>query len=125
MAENTETKNGTNGNSAAVLENEPPEVKQAKSMALRYRLPYIDLLPPGEKPQIDHVLLAEIPVDLMLRNHFVPLKREGQKLHVAMADEWWSEGRGARVPSRAFDGPDRTFARAVDSREWATLSSIS
>jgi type IV pilus assembly protein PilB len=90
MAENTET-NGTakaaNGNSAAaILENEPPEVKQAKSMALRYRLPYIDLLPPGEKPQIDHVLLAEIPVDLMLRNHFVPLKREGQKLHVAMAD---------------------------------------
>jgi type IV pilus assembly protein PilB len=89
MAENTET-NGTvkaaNGSSAAVLENEPPEVKQAKSMALRYRLPYIDLLPPGEKPQIDHVLLAEIPVDLMLRNHFVPLKREGQKLHVAMAD---------------------------------------
>jgi type IV pilus assembly protein PilB len=82
MAENTEI----NGNGNAAVENEPPEVKQAKSLALRYRLPYIDLLPPGGKPQVDSVLLGEIPVDLMLRNHFVPLKREGQKLHVAMAD---------------------------------------
>src|ERR1044072_2725240 len=85
MAENTET-NGTNGSSAAVLENEPPEVKQAKSLALRYRLPYIDLIPPGGKPQVDTELLGEIPVDLMIRNQFVPLKKEGHKLHVAMAD---------------------------------------
>ncbi len=85
MAENTET-NGTNGSSAAVLENEPPEVKQAKSLALRYRLPYIDLIPPGGKPQVDSELLGEIPVDLMIRNQFVPLKKEGNKLHVAMAD---------------------------------------
>ncbi|HEV7643962.1 MAG TPA: GspE/PulE family protein [Pyrinomonadaceae bacterium] len=85
MAENTET-NGTNGNSAAVLENEPPEVKQAKSLALRYRLPYIDLIPPGGKPQVDSELLGEIPVDLMIRNQFVPLKKDGNKLHVAMAD---------------------------------------
>jgi type IV pilus assembly protein PilB len=85
MAENTET-NGTNGSSAAVLENEPPEVKQAKSLALRYRLPYIDLIPPGGKPQVDSELLGEIPVELMIRNQFVPLKKEGNKLHVAMAD---------------------------------------
>jgi type IV pilus assembly protein PilB len=90
MAENTETKNipvtETNGSSNTIVENEPPEVKQAKSLALRYRLPYIDLIPPGQKPQIDYELLGKIPVDLMLRNHFVPLKQEGQKLHVAMAD---------------------------------------
>jgi len=92
MAENTET-NGkntavteTNGSADTILENEPPEVKQAKSLALRYRLPYIDLIPPGQKPQIDYDLLSKIPVDLMLRNHFVPLKQEGQRLHVAMAD---------------------------------------
>jgi type IV pilus assembly protein PilB len=96
MAENTEINgndpkaNGANGNSAAAStvspENEPPEVKQAKSLALRYRLPYIDLIPAGGKPQVDPVLLGQIPVDLMLRNQFVPLKREGQRLHVAMAD---------------------------------------
>lgn len=92
MAENTEingqqpASSGTNGSPAPVVENEPPEVKQAKSLALRYRLPYIDLIPPGQKPQIDYDLLGQIPVELMLRNHFVPLKQEGQKLHVAMAD---------------------------------------
>ena len=93
MAENTEingqqpASSGANGiPAAAVVENEPPEVKQAKSLALRYRLPYIDLIPPGQKPQIDYDLLSQIPVELMLRNHFVPLKQEGQKLHVAMAD---------------------------------------
>lgn len=67
-------------------ENEPPEVKAAKQLAMRYRLPYIDLLPPvGESP-IDYDVLAHIPVDLMLRHQFVPLKREGNKLHIAMAD---------------------------------------
>ncbi len=93
MAENTEingTTNGGKGNAAvtsvAGAENEPPEVKQAKSLALRYRLPYIDLIPPGGKPQVDSELLGEIPVDLMIRNQFVPLKKEGNKLHVAMAD---------------------------------------
>ncbi|HMS08096.1 MAG TPA: GspE/PulE family protein [Pyrinomonadaceae bacterium] len=68
------------------LENEPPEVVQAKQMAKRYRLPYIDLLPPDAPSPIDYDELAKIPVDMMLRNHFVPLKREGRELHAAMAD---------------------------------------
>src|SRR5687768_5569265 len=68
------------------LENEPPEVKEAKQLARRYRLPYIDLLPPDQESPIDYQVLANIPVDLMLRNHFVPLKREGRNLHAAMAD---------------------------------------
>ncbi|MBA2605982.1 MAG: GspE/PulE family protein [Acidobacteriota bacterium] len=55
-------------------------------MALRYRLPYIDLLPPGEESPISYEELAAIPVDLMLRNQFVPLKRDGRNLHVGMAD---------------------------------------
>ncbi len=87
--------NQTNGNTATILpkialtngsENDPPEVIDAKQMALRYRLPYIDLLPPGEESPISYEELAAIPVDLMLRNQFVPLKRDGRNLHVGMAD---------------------------------------
>ena len=68
------------------LENEPPEVIEAKQLARRYRLPYIDLLPADQPSPIDYEELAKIPVEMMLRNHFVPLKREGMDLHAAMAD---------------------------------------
>ncbi|MDQ3634424.1 MAG: GspE/PulE family protein [Acidobacteriota bacterium] len=88
--------NQTNGNNTITpspnievsefLENEPPEVTEAKTLAKRYRLPYIDLLPPDQESPIDYEELAVIPVDLMLRNLFVPLKREGNNLHVAMSD---------------------------------------
>lgn len=89
----TQTKSNGNGvvtaptiSTAEFFENEPPEVKEAKALAQRYRLPYIDLLPPDKESPIDYEELAKIPVDLMLRNHFVPLKREGRNLHVGMAD---------------------------------------
>ncbi len=88
--------NQTNGNTATVeppkmampdfLDNEPPEVTQAKNLAKRYRLPYIDLLPPDADSPISYEELAGIPVELMLRNQFVPLRREGRNLHVGMAD---------------------------------------
>src|ERR1041385_3622486 len=65
---------------------EPPEVRQAKDLALRYRLPFVNLLPQDGESPIDYSLLNEIPVDLMLRNQFVPLRRENGKLHIAMAD---------------------------------------
>jgi type IV pilus assembly protein PilB len=68
------------------LENEPPEVIEAKQLARRYRMPYIDLLPPDQESPIDYEELAKIPVEMMLRNQFVPLKREGRNLHAAMAD---------------------------------------
>jgi type IV pilus assembly protein PilB len=90
MAENT------NGNTTYVshprielsdfLENEPPEVIEAKQLANRYRMPFIDLLPPDQKSPIDYEELAKIPVDLMLHNQFVPLRRDGRDLHAAMAD---------------------------------------
>src|SRR5215213_3051400 len=64
----------------------PPEVRAALSLARRYRLPYVDLLPPAGDSPIDYALLGEIPVDLMLRHLFVPLRREGRRLHIAMAD---------------------------------------
>jgi type IV pilus assembly protein PilB len=69
-----------------ILENEPPEVVEARQLARRYRLPYIDLLPAEGESPIDYEELAKIPVEMMLRNHFVPLKREGNNLHAAMAD---------------------------------------
>jgi len=68
------------------LENEPPEVVEAKRLARRYRLPYIDLLPPDQESPIDYEELARIPIDLMLRNQFVPLRKDGSNLHAAMAD---------------------------------------
>lgn len=89
----TQAKNNGSGftsaptiSTAEFFDNEPPEVKEAKALAQRYRLPYIDLLPPDKESPIDYEELAKIPVDLMLRNHFVPLKREGRNLHVGMAD---------------------------------------
>src|SRR2546425_11001457 len=66
--------------------NEPPEMSQAKELARRYRLPFVDLLPQDGDSPIDYSLLSEIPVDLMVRNQFVPLRRENGKLHIAMAD---------------------------------------
>jgi type IV pilus assembly protein PilB len=68
------------------LDKEPPEVTEAKALARRYRMPFIDLLPPEGDSPIDPDQLAAIPVDLMLRNQFVPLKRDGNNLHAAMAD---------------------------------------
>ena len=65
---------------------EPPEVTAAKNLAQRHRLPYVDLLPLNGDSPIDYSLLGELPIDLMLRHQFVPLRREGKRLHIAMAD---------------------------------------
>src|SRR5437667_11778467 len=66
--------------------NEPPEMRQAKALARRYRLPFVNLLPQDGDSPIDYSLLSEIPVDLMVRNQFVPLRRVNGKLHIAIAD---------------------------------------
>src|SRR5205809_5160602 len=65
---------------------EPPEMRQARELAERYRLPFVNLLPADGESPIDYSLLSELPVDLMVRHQFVPLKRENGKLHIAMAD---------------------------------------
>src|SRR5436190_12330791 len=67
-------------------DNEPPEVRAAKELARRYRLPYIDLLPHDRESPIDYQLFTEVPVDLMVRHQFVPLRRDAKGLHIAMAD---------------------------------------
>src|ERR1041385_3567968 len=73
--------NGHNGD-----EHLPPEMKAAKELARRYRLPFVDLLPPDRESPIDYELFASVPVDLMVRHQFVPLKRDQKGLHIAMAD---------------------------------------
>jgi type IV pilus assembly protein PilB len=65
---------------------EPPEVRAAKELAYRYRLPFVDLLPRDKESPIAYDLFTEIPVELMLRHQFVPLKRDTKGLHIAMAD---------------------------------------
>ncbi|MCP9496045.1 MAG: GspE/PulE family protein [Pyrinomonadaceae bacterium MAG19_C2-C3] len=74
---------------AADFTPEPPEVREARARARRYRIEYIDLLPiEGESP-IDYEMLTRLPVDLMLRQQFVPLKsttNDGKRLSIAMAD---------------------------------------
>ena len=55
--------------------NEPPEMRQAKELARRYRLPFVNLLPQDGESPIDYSLLSEVPVDLMVRHQFVPLRR--------------------------------------------------
>ena len=54
----------------------------AREKARRYRLKFIDLK--TEEPAYD--LIHELPVELMVRHSFVPMKREGDILFVAMAD---------------------------------------
>jgi type IV pilus assembly protein PilB len=66
--------------------NDPPEMRQAKELARRYRLPFVNLLPQDGESPIDYSLLGEVPVDLMVRHQFVPLRRENGRLYVAMAD---------------------------------------
>jgi type IV pilus assembly protein PilB len=67
-------------------EHEPPEVRAAKELARRYRLPFVDLLPRDQESPIDYDQFNQIPVDLMVRYQFLPLRRDGKGLHIAMAD---------------------------------------
>ncbi|HEV7684072.1 MAG TPA: GspE/PulE family protein [Pyrinomonadaceae bacterium] len=67
-------------------DHEPPEVRTAKDLARRYRLTFVELLPKDEESPIDYTLFNEIPVDLMVRHQFLPLRRDEKGLHLALAD---------------------------------------
>ncbi len=71
-----------NGNGSELATNAAGEETRARDLATRYRCPFINLV---EQP-IDHELLRSIPVDLMFRYHFVPLRSHNQTLEVAIAD---------------------------------------
>ena len=61
-------------------------MRAAKELARRYRLTFVELLPADQESPIDYELFNEIPVDLMVRHQFLPLKRDEKGLHIAMAD---------------------------------------
>jgi type IV pilus assembly protein PilB len=58
------------------------EVAQARHLAERYRLPFLDLA----HFNIDHDLFRSIPAELMLRYGFVPYRREGNVLVIVVSD---------------------------------------
>ena len=58
------------------------EMSQARRLADRYRLDFIDL----SQASIDHELFRAIPADLMLRYGFVPYRRDGHTLVIVVSD---------------------------------------
>ncbi len=64
------------------LNHSEKEVEEAKSLAARYRCEFVDL----RIAHIDHDLFTSIPVDLMFRCNFVPLRSENGMLEIALAD---------------------------------------
>src|ERR1051326_1603886 len=58
------------------------ETAQARRMAERYRLPFLDVA----NFNIDHELFRSIPADLMLRYGFVPYRRDGNALAIVVSD---------------------------------------
>jgi type IV pilus assembly protein PilB len=62
--------------------NQLAERETAEKLARRYRRRFVDL----EGYPVDYALVQSLPIDLMLRNKFVPLRRENGHLMIAMAD---------------------------------------
>lgn len=58
------------------------EIAQSRQMALRYRAEFVDL----RETRIDHDLFRSVPVDLMFKSNFVPIRQENGILEIAMAD---------------------------------------
>src|SRR5512138_644332 len=58
------------------------EAEQARAVAARYRCEFVDL----REAQIDHDLFRSIPVDLMFRYNFVPMKSVDGTLDIALSD---------------------------------------
>src|SRR6188768_4260462 len=58
------------------------ELDQARRLAERYRLEFVDM----DTFRIDQELFRAIPADLMLRYGFVPSRREGRALVIVVSD---------------------------------------
>ena len=65
-----------------VLKDLGPEIEAARRVAMRYRCEYVDL----REAAIDHDLFRSVPVDLMFRYNFVPLKAVNGTLDIALSD---------------------------------------
>jgi type IV pilus assembly protein PilB len=66
----------------ALPEERAAEMAQARRLAERYGLEFVDL----EHFRIDHELFRSIPADLMLRYGFVPYGRDGKALGIVVSD---------------------------------------
>src|SRR5262250_1128313 len=64
------------------LQDPTAEAAQAQALAARYRYDYVDL----REASIDHELFRSIPVDLMFRYNFVPMRAQNGTLDIALAD---------------------------------------
>ncbi len=71
-----------NGNGSLRLETLVDEVVASRDLARRTGLSFIDL----DDFKVDNELFRSIPVDLMFRYNFVPIRRDGEALEIAMAD---------------------------------------
>ena len=58
------------------------EIEQARHLADRYRLEFVDM----DTFRIDQELFRSIPADLMLRYGFVPVRRVGKALEIVVSD---------------------------------------
>src|SRR6267143_3955773 len=58
------------------------ELEQARRLAERYRLEFLDM----DTFRIDQDLFRSIPADLMLRYAFVPCRRVGKALEIVVSD---------------------------------------
>jgi len=66
----------------AGIEDRRLEWEQARRLAERYRLEFVDM----DTFRIDQELFRSIPADLMLRYGFVPYRREGRNLVIVVSD---------------------------------------
>jgi type IV pilus assembly protein PilB len=66
----------------AGIEDRRLEWEQARRLAERYRLEFVDM----DTFRIDQELFRSIPADLMLRYGFVPYRREGKSLVIVVSD---------------------------------------
>ncbi|MEW6323232.1 MAG: GspE/PulE family protein [Acidobacteriota bacterium] len=67
---------------AATAEQRRAETEQARRLAERYRLEFLDM----NEFRIDQELFRSIPADLMLRYGFVPFRRDGRALVIVVSD---------------------------------------
>ena len=58
------------------------EAQSARDVARRYRYEFVDL----NQAHIEHDLFRSIPVELMFRYNFVPLRQQNGTLEIALAD---------------------------------------
>jgi type II secretory ATPase GspE/PulE/Tfp pilus assembly ATPase PilB-like protein len=70
------------GESAAAAAARSEEMGQARRLAERYRLEFLDM----NEFRIDQELFRSIPADLMLRYGFVPSRRDGKAIVIVVSD---------------------------------------